>query len=663
MTEIMIWLEFITFKLLGSLFWSLKTLLMLLQHPLRLLSYTTLQLTLTLDTYSLLGLVITLSTTIYLLARYRWLNPYARLPATNANVSAAPFDLHPDATDDADGDQSYPDEFMNAFLSSIKVFGYLDKRVFHELARHLQTRKLKAGELLFRSGVDDKDFYVVVDGKVQVFVKGQVSLSTDAIVGEGHHLLNEVESGGTVSSLFSILSVFTEDLELPLKPDVQGNQDDISYSAEQHSESAKVLDDQKQTDSPVHEPGLEFDSTLESDPLKESSKDSHTTVHPDIVARAATDTTLAVIPAKTFQNLTLKFPIAAAHMVQVILTRFQRVTFMTLYRYLGLTKELLEIEKRVSKLTGHGLPRHFDIETIDHLRHQFTTQMNMNEDPDMSLDSNTLKHRFNLKRHSTKKKELKPLPTMQEYESDYSAPETSRDAYDTGRQNAFSHLLEDRDDEYEKLKESVYDAMIQLIGAVPVAELKKENSSVNVTSSTTSTPRKPSVQLTPMNAAESILFPRLARRSSSRASSVTFPQIRKGLYGDEESMADTISPTSSIGNLSSLSDRMTDIKIMFCPRGSTLIREGERVLGLYFVIDGIMEAGIPASSSTMGQSFSDDSTDSRSLFFIPPGGLAGYLAAVTGMFGGCHIDNQAMFRLSLFKQKQIAVLDLCPRKY
>jgi len=29
---------------------------------------------------------------------------------------------------------NYPNEFMNAFLASIKVFGYLDQPVFHELA-------------------------------------------------------------------------------------------------------------------------------------------------------------------------------------------------------------------------------------------------------------------------------------------------------------------------------------------------------------------------------------------------------------------------------------------------------------------------------------------------------------------------------------------------
>jgi lysophospholipid hydrolase len=40
-------------------------------------------------------------------------------------------------------------------------------QVFHELARHLQTRRLVAGDSI--SLDQDKSFYCVVDGTVQVF--------------------------------------------------------------------------------------------------------------------------------------------------------------------------------------------------------------------------------------------------------------------------------------------------------------------------------------------------------------------------------------------------------------------------------------------------------------------------------------------------------------
>lgn len=47
------------------------------------------------------------------------------------------------------------------------------------------------------------------------------------------------------------------------------------------------------------------------------------------IARATTDTTLAVIPAEAFRKLTRKFPKASGTVVQVVLERFSRVTFMT----------------------------------------------------------------------------------------------------------------------------------------------------------------------------------------------------------------------------------------------------------------------------------------------------------------------------------------------
>lgn len=47
------------------------------------------------------------------------------------------------------------------------------------------------------------------------------------------------------------------------------------------------------------------------------------------IARASVDSTLAVIPAGAFKRLTRNFPKATGAIVQVVLERFNRVTFMT----------------------------------------------------------------------------------------------------------------------------------------------------------------------------------------------------------------------------------------------------------------------------------------------------------------------------------------------
>lgn len=184
---------------------------------------TTLSLTVTLDFWTGMYLFSGLTLLSVIVYRYRFLNSYSRLPV-EPQLPKNTFDLKPDITlDDTSRNNAYPDEFMNAFLSSIKVFGYLDRPVFYELAKNLQTKRMKPGEVLFGGDFKEEnlDFYVVVEGKMQVFIKTNDSAAGDDEESDdsdqpessseskkysskwtGHHLLNEVRSGGAVSSLF-----------------------------------------------------------------------------------------------------------------------------------------------------------------------------------------------------------------------------------------------------------------------------------------------------------------------------------------------------------------------------------------------------------------------------------------------------------------------------
>lgn len=227
--------------------------------------------TLHLNFSSLVILIVTLIIGGYLIIRYRFLTKYSRLKPINPQKSAPSFDLHPDTGEDAGYSKpnlkNYPDEFLSVFLSSIKIFGYLEEPVFHELARHLQTKKLLAGDTLFRSPEQERSFYIVVDGHVQMFVKpdnendddinddddddddsftddgmddddssdyyydsndddndddsGSLGFNDDTKSWKqgkkkrydkfkNYTLINEVGQGGTLSSLFTILSIFRE---------------------------------------------------------------------------------------------------------------------------------------------------------------------------------------------------------------------------------------------------------------------------------------------------------------------------------------------------------------------------------------------------------------------------------------------------------------------
>jgi lysophospholipid hydrolase len=70
---------------------------------------------------------------------------YARLPPEPQREEPQ-VEVFPDSAenDSKRGLSNYLDEF----LSAIKVFGYLERPVFHELTRTMQTRRLVAGETI-----------------------------------------------------------------------------------------------------------------------------------------------------------------------------------------------------------------------------------------------------------------------------------------------------------------------------------------------------------------------------------------------------------------------------------------------------------------------------------------------------------------------------------
>ncbi|CAA7268103.1 unnamed protein product [Cyclocybe aegerita] len=343
--------------------------------------------------------------------RFKYLNDYMQLKEPPL-VKPDANELHPDVnTDPPPTFHNYLDDFLQA----VRVFGFLEKPVFHELARHLQTRRLIAGDSL--SLDQDKSFYCVVEGTVQVFAQTgrppevQQSFWDDEDM-NGYQLLNEVGSGGTLSSLFTILSLFTEDVQMSWQdehPDVSSDDmssfddplsvprnrmrranSDVSHldleSSTRSARSTPRRSSVSSTASTVHGPEYRLSTDSPSvdnedpTPIGTIPRWTHrpkpprkpTQVHRGVVARATVDTTLAVIPAEAFRRLTKKFPKATGHIVQVILARFSRVTFYAAHKYLGLTSEVLRTEKAINDIACHPLPASFyEGGGLQYLRHRF----------------------------------------------------------------------------------------------------------------------------------------------------------------------------------------------------------------------------------------------------------------------------------------------------
>ncbi|KAI9263644.1 hypothetical protein EDC94DRAFT_560931 [Helicostylum pulchrum] len=670
--------------------------------------------TLHLNFSSLLVILAVIITIAYLIVRYRFLTKYSRLKTINPPKVASSFDLHPDTEEDAEyskpGYKNYPDEFLSAFLSSIKIFGYLEQPVFHELARHLQTKKLLAGDTLFRNPEQERSFYIVVDGHVQMFVKPDNADDEDDLDSESdesdnqwledeededdellldsnrkkdkfrkYTLINEVGAGGTLSSLFTILSIFRESFNRSEAKEKSRQKPTSSKShlsrmapnemsrETSHDEWRQVfpgLEDNpalpsntssrpdsetstsglRKRSNTAHQTTMETEDTyftgelethdnsgLHSDsfgiampiPLRKlstssaasqqqqrqqqrrsslhtgaSSRRSYRSVHPNIIARATVDTTLAVIPEEAFHKLTQKFPKAAAHIVQVIVTRFQRVTLMTSHRYLGLTKELLRLEKLVNESASlpELPPNFFAPGGMDRLRRKFNDEEASSADNDGSLGPSEIS-----RSESSGIIEaigIIDIPGTPSLHINSPAANNNNNLGSSPSAGGSPHLSRqklNRRGEYsmeddEHLRTSVMRCVSDALGIklmVPAGDEQPNKMSFNMS------PRHP--RRLPSEDRSRPQFPMDLFSHTGSVDSLNSPTLEE--YDDEDA---DIRSTSSGGNNSDIFSKSKhtdpisadDIQILYFPKDAVLVREGAHNNGLFFVIDGLLQASM-----------------------------------------------------------------------
>ncbi|KAM8934804.1 patatin-like phospholipase domain-containing protein 7 isoform 2-T2 [Pelodytes ibericus] len=76
----------------------------------------------------------------------------------------------------------------------------------------------------------------------------------------------------------------------------------------------------------------------------------HPAPYKTVSARAATASSILRLPANAFQDVFAKYPETLVRVVQIIMVRLQRVTFLALHNYLGLTTELFNSESQAIPL-------------------------------------------------------------------------------------------------------------------------------------------------------------------------------------------------------------------------------------------------------------------------------------------------------------------------
>jgi predicted acylesterase/phospholipase RssA/CRP-like cAMP-binding protein len=618
----------------------------------------------------------------------------------------------------------------------------------------MQTRKLIAGETLLLE--EEKGFCLVVDGLVQIFVKSlrEASESQDDTAdisadeedtyhegNQGYQLLTEVKNGASMSSLFSILSLFTEDVKLRLDDELESSGSSFGAQHQRTPDSSAAsnpasprhgFDSGNQLVLATHDPTrrhlptvppLHLDPPFEErakksskhKPRRNSKFDTKKSAHPDIVARAMVDSTIAIIPASAFRRLTRVYPRATAHIVQVILTRLQRVTLATAHQYLGLTTEVLQIEKLMNKYTSYDLPNHLRGSALDRLKEKFAQERDR-IGPEEAVSGialhNPLSNRNRRRSSSSLRKEAAlaarvasargpqslqrtDVITDQEKQNvspgdlqsniqisrfgsrpssmSLRGPPASRESITMSRpslrraqtpmtegetppfrpsfQSGLVHRQESMNEDMI-FRNSVLDCLVKALGLSP-----------DVT-------RGPS-RRGPSSVEQS---PRLVSYDSKRQTAIFnnafgfMDPYEDSVGGDTESNVSASAASSVTGSMQSrsLSDELIDdVEIVFFPKGSVLVEQGERNPGVYYVIDGFLDVSIPVeekeksqvlgsfsqprktepyptlkrtntsktassrASSIPGKPNEKRKTTQKSLFLIKPGGVAGYIGTIS----------------------------------
>lgn len=685
--------------------------------------------------------------------RYRYLNMYSRLPPEPQRKEPE-IDLFPD-THEEGGIKSGLSSYLDEFLSAIKIFGYLERPVFHELTRSMQTRKLIAGETLNLE--EEQGFCIVVDGLVEIFVKssrddrrGPVSPQREGSLdsfSEGedeemhspgqqrYQLLTEVQNGAPMSSLFTIMSLFTEDVKLRHTEDeLSVPNTGVSHDGHPRAPSSVFPDShgvpaslpgtpiaaiaQKSRGVKIQEsapngralpsiPPMSLDDGPDRRPKRPKPKRAGTnSAHPDIIARATVDTTIAIIPASAFRRLIRIYPKATAHIVHLILSRFQRVTLATAFSYLGLTGEVLQTEKNIIKYTMCQLPNPLRGDPLERLKEKFKRERERIGEDEVGKGialHNSGAGRSRRRRSSTSlRKEAvmqaiaKRRPTTSVVSSTI-APDTTnagdllaniQQARSGGR--AHNHLRPPgtgppqdplNDEGQSPLAERTFNPFSTQRIALDKRETVDEDNvfresilecmfkSIGLASGGTGSQGTDSVEASPR------LVSYDQRRHKAVFSNNAFgfmDPFDGSADGDAESMTSGGVTMNATPNAHVLAHDMKDeMEIVFFPKGSVLVEQGERNPGLYYVVDGFLDIctseddssrdilhtsgepsvgnlngtgsfSVPHQAETPQPAFSvpevghavpegrkKGKMTRRSVALIKPGGLAGYVGTVS----------------------------------
>lgn len=624
-----------------------------------------------------------------------------------------------------DTDEPFFSLYLDQFLSAIKIFGYLEKPVFHDLTKNMKTQKLDEGEILLLD--NSIGFAIVIEGSLQIYHEVETEnhplntgdFANDHEMGrsdEGSEdeneessdnssdsdipdytendssgyihlknglgkfqLLNTVKPGNPVSSLATILTLFTT--HPSVLPETMHS---TTVSSRRDSLQEQLYGFTMQNDDKL-QPKSSRDNISHSSPLMNSIENPNIVnlgmPIPNVLARAGTDCTIAIIPPQSFANLTEKYPRSVCHIIQMILTKIYHVTFQTVHKYLGLTDEIMQIERILNRSVDFEFPTHLKELAVKTIKHNNNDQWKSQKEvtPNMlnfstgsihrdSSRSGTRPHiarlpsqnisidtrdQFNpgdlISNTSLSKDDLSSDISHSPSNLDFNLQETvfmrTKSPLSTkmDENNQYtpiksSFLKQDNETQIDILQVSVVEAMFAYLNINEAnMTIKPASEHINLSniptrngSTTTNLAHHPS-DVSLISSFASTSRPKHTLRILPSDFALKSPKVRKNKK--KHTYREEVSPNLDYGSVKKAFAKGVQFK--FYKKGSKIVEQDSNGKGLFYLIKGDIDVTLKTDEKTKEFTFSKDAKDLRSqsvnnklLFTIKEGGLAGYLTSL-----------------------------------
>ena len=527
--------------------------------------------------------------------------------------------------------------YLDEFLAAIKVFGYLDKAVFHELTKSMTTQKLSSEEVLC---LDEKiGFLIVVEGTAQVYTKiskkslltgpfNEGSQKVDGVLyydeyeeneeffklgDQNYQLLNEVKSGAPLSSLISTLELFK-----PPKRDPVLTPNGPVFTPNEDMRNGVALN-------------LDY-LGKPADAIKAREDDDEDKEYPNIIVRPKkkkhTDTmTIAIIPHSAFERVQMKYPKSTSHIVMMVLTRLYKVTMNTIHNYLGLTGEIFKVEVELNKAMNLGLPSYL----VDGLVERLKQGSNNSKRRPKQHRRNPLERtssRYVLLNSKVKSNNpgdlLSSVPISRDDPNQRQLKSSYTLLMDESKRLNFTDNIEETEE--NSLRIAIVENIFNFVGIDNESNnVYEQNPFLSLNSSASSsvvglnnfsggsTPNPMYHNVLKFDHNENLMntinLNQLHKTLSPPTSRPTFRTPRKRVVPSEMNIKDAFA-------------KVLDLK--YIGPDTTVVQQDSVSCGLFYVIDGSLEVHYKDSEKY------NQHTTPKHVYSVGPGGIAGYLSCVVG---------------------------------